>query len=156
MEESNSKTISLLEKSESYIYFGAGILISMTAFIMLGRSLFELVFSITQQPMRSIALRLLDDLLLVFMLVELIHTIIVSMKTHVIKMVPFLAIGLIAAIRRILIITVEASHLSEISSLVFNRTMIETGVLCFAVLIFVLSIFFVRKSVRYQDESFSS
>ena len=148
MNESKQKSISFLERSENLIYFGAGILITITAFIMLGRSLFELAVTLPTHPMRNIALRLLDDLLLVLMLVELIHTIIVSMKTHVIKMVPFLAIGLIAAIRRILIITVEASHLSELSDTVFQRTMIEIGVLSIGVLIFVFSIFLIRRSVR--------
>ncbi|NQV36420.1 MAG: phosphate-starvation-inducible PsiE family protein [Candidatus Marinimicrobia bacterium] len=148
MNDNDPKSISYLERAESLIYFGAGALITVTAFIMLGRSLFELIVNLPDHPMRYIVLQLLDDLLLVLMLVELIHTIIVSMKTHVIKIVPFLAVGLIAAIRRILIITVEASHLSELSDVVFQRTMIEISVLSVGVLIFVFSIFLVRKSVR--------
>ncbi len=152
MDDSRQKSLQYLEKSESYIYFGAGALLSIAAFIMLGRSFISLFMSLPIYPMRDIALQLLDDLLLVLMLVELIHTIIVSLKTHVIKMVPFLAVGLIAAIRRILIITVEASHLSEISEVVFQRTMIEIGVLSIGVFIFVLSIFFVRRSVRQPEK----
>lgn len=53
------------------------------------------------------ALRLLDSLLLVMMLVEILHTVDISLRQHVLSSEPFLIVGLIAAIRRVLVITAE-------------------------------------------------
>lgn len=51
----------------------------------------------------------LDDLLITLMLLELFHTIMLFLKTHHFRHEPFLVVGIIAGIRRILIITAERS-----------------------------------------------
>lgn len=147
------KTITFLDKVENGVYLIAGGLLGLTAFIILGKTLYNVVTGVYLFSLRDIALHLLDDLLLVLILVELLHTILVSLKTHVIKIVPFLAIGLIASIRRILIITVEASHLSELSATVYQRSMIEIGVLIFSILILVISIFLIRRSSGFVEDA---
>lgn len=138
-------SIPTLEKLEKAIYIIAGILLIVAAFAMLGKAVVSLWTSFSHATARELALRLLDDLLLVLMLVEILHTILVSLKTHVIKTEPFLAVGLIAAVRRILIITVEAAHIADLSDIVFQRTMIEIGILTVLILILVISIYLVRK-----------
>lgn len=137
--------IPVLENLEKAIYLIAGGLLVVAAFSMLGKAIWELFPTLANAGIRKTALSLLDDLLLVLMLVELLHTIIVSLKTHIIKTEPFLAVGLIAAVRRILIITVEASHLADLTEVVFRRTMIEISILTFTILVLVISIFLVRK-----------
>lgn len=138
-------TVPALEKLEKAIYIIAGGLLVFAAFAMLSKTIISLWSSLSQDSLRVTALVLLDDLLLVLMLVELLHTILVSLKTNVIKTEPFLAIGLIAAVRRILIITVEASHIADLSDVVFQRTMIEISILTISILILVFSIYLVRK-----------
>lgn len=101
--------IPTLEKLEKAIYIIAGGILVVAAFAMLGKAVLSFFSALSESTPRETALRLLDDLLLVLMLVEILHTILVSLKTHVIKTEPFLAVGLIAAVRRILIITVEAA-----------------------------------------------
>jgi hypothetical protein len=67
-------------------------------------------------------------------------------------MVPFLIVGLIASIRRVLVITTEAanltkeSHMSASSELAFRNSMIELAVLGVLILIFVGSIGMLRRS----------
>lgn len=137
--------IPVMERLEKAIYIIAGALLVFAAFGMLGKAIWEVVPSLLHESVRITALSLLDDLLLVLMLVELLHTIIVSLKTHIIKTEPFLAVGLIAAVRRILIITVEASHLADLTDVVFYRTMVEISILTITILVLVVSIFLVRK-----------
>ncbi len=137
--------ITILEKLENAIYVIAGTLLVIAAFAMLGKTVISLLTSLGHATLREMALRLLDDLLLVLMLVEILHTILVSLKTHVLKTEPFLAVGLIAAVRRILIITVEAAHIADLSDVVFQRTMIEISILTLSILILVVSIYMVRK-----------
>ncbi len=46
------------------------------------------------------------------MLVEILHTVRISIRSHVLVTEPFLVVGLIASIRRILVITLEAATLT--------------------------------------------
>ncbi len=54
----------------------------------------------------------LDRFLLVLMLAELLHTLLIFLRTHKFRHQPFLVVGIIAAIRRILVITAQeaANH----------------------------------------------
>lgn len=51
---------------------------------------------------------LLDQLLLVFMIAELLHTVRVTLRDHALAAEPFLIVGVIAGVRRILILTAKA------------------------------------------------
>jgi uncharacterized membrane protein (DUF373 family) len=55
----------------------------------------------------------LDHLLLVLMLIEILHTVRISIRTRHLTMVPFLIVGLIASIRRVLVITMHAATMAE-------------------------------------------
>jgi len=56
---------------------------------------------------------LLDQLLLVLLIVELLYTVHVSFREHVLTAPPFLLVALIAAVRRILVLTAEAKTVME-------------------------------------------
>ena len=58
-------------------------------------------------------LLVLDQLLVVLMLVEILHTVRISIHSHILVTEPFLVVGLIASIRRILVITLEATNLTK-------------------------------------------
>ena len=51
---------------------------------------------------------LLDQLLLVFMIAELLHTVRVTLRDHALAAEPFLIVCVIAGVRRILILTAKA------------------------------------------------
>jgi hypothetical protein len=55
----------------------------------------------------------LNELLIVLMLVEILHTVRISIRSHVLVAEPFWVVGLIASIRRILVITLEAATLTQ-------------------------------------------
>ena len=80
-------------------------------------------------------LRVLDQLLVVLMLVEILHTVRISIRSHILVTEPFLVVGLIASIRRILVITLEAATLtkggtwSTEGASIFRASMIELGLL---------------------------
>jgi uncharacterized membrane protein (DUF373 family) len=58
-------------------------------------------------------LQVLAKLLVVPMLVEILHTVRISIRSHLLVTEPFLVVGLIASIRRILVITLEAANLTK-------------------------------------------
>jgi hypothetical protein len=93
----------------------------------------------------------LDQLLVVLMLVEILHTVRISIRAHFLVTEPFLLVGLIASIRRILVITLEAAKLTKAGSFsaenaaIFRANMIELGLLGLLILILVFSITLLRR-----------
>jgi len=94
--------------------------------------------------LRDNALRLLDSLLLVLMLVEILHTVGISLRQHALTAEPFLMVGLIAVIRRVLVITAEQAQLTS-SPAVFTLTLWELLLLGFLIVILVTAIFILRQ-----------
>jgi uncharacterized membrane protein (DUF373 family) len=94
----------------------------------------------------------IDRLLLVLMVVEILHTVRASFRSGSLVGEPFLVVGLIASIRRMLVITLESSQAKEPGSWtpaaqsLFNATMIELGVLAGLILVLVVSIAILRRS----------
>ncbi len=93
-----------------------------------------------------------DELLFVLMLVEILHTVRVSFRVGVLAAEPFLIVGLIASIRRVLVITLEMSRVTgpgkwtSESPAIVNASLLELGVLAGLILIMVISIFILRRS----------
>jgi hypothetical protein len=99
----------------------------------------------------------LDQLLLVLMLVEILHTVRISIHSHVLVTEPFLVVGLIASIRRMLVITLEAASLtkggiwSSDGASIFRSSMYELGLLGVLILILVFSITLLRRYAPTEE-----
>jgi len=137
---------------EVVIYTVLAILLSLTAFVSLGTAGKLLWDGLSQWTTGAQTLRVLDELLVVLMLVELLHTVRISIRSHVLVTEPFLVVGLIASIRRILVVTLEASTLykdgawtTDAASGVFRASMIELGLLAILVITLVFSIILLRR-----------
>ena len=94
----------------------------------------------------------IDRLLFVLMVVEILHTVRVSFRSGTLVCEPFLVVGLIASIWRVLVITLKSSQASQPdnwtpeSQQLFNSTMLELGVLGGLILVMVISIYMLRRS----------
>ena len=136
-------------------------LISLTALVAIARS-GKLLWDTWHQWMiitdSLVVLRVLDQLLIVLMLVEILHTVRISIRSHTLVTEPFLVVGLIASIRRILVITLEAATLtkegkwSADGASVFHASMIELGLLGVLILVLVFSITLLRRSSAGPEE----
>jgi uncharacterized membrane protein (DUF373 family) len=80
----------------------------------------------------------LDRILLVLMLVELAYTVILSLRGSVLMAEPFLIVGLIAVIRRMLVITVGETGANVVTHVY------ELAILTVIVIVFVASIALLR------------
>ena len=95
---------------------------------------------------------IVERLLFVLMLVEILHTVRASIQSHVLACEPFLIVGMIATIRRILVVTLETSDrptttnvpVGAMSS--FNNAMIELSVLGLLALVLAAAIYLTRRS----------
>jgi len=94
-------------------------------------------------------IKLLDKILLMLMLLEILFTVRVSFAEHSLCAEPFLIVALIAAVRRILVLSVETAYFPEH----FQEHMIEIGILGILILIFVISITLMRNKTQIQNEA---
>src|SRR5207245_4052849 len=134
-----------LGKTEIVIYSILAVLLAVTAFVTIATAGQILWIDLSHWTVAAQTLRVLNQLLIVLMLVEILHTVRISIRSHVLVTEPFLVVGLIAYIRRILLITLEAATLtkegvwvSEGASNIFHSSMTERGLLPVLVLIFVV------------------
>jgi hypothetical protein len=104
-----------------------------------------------QRTFAAQTLRVLDQMLIVLILVEILHTVRISIRSHILVTEPFLVVGLIASIRRILVITLEAASIAEVGNWsaegasIFRANMIELGLLGLLILSLVFSITLLRR-----------
>ena len=98
----------------------------------------------------SIVFEVIDRLLVVLMVIEILHTVLVSLRSGTLVCEPFLIVGLIASIRRMLVITLESSQGKlqgelETHEVMFRSAMMELVVLGGLILILVASIWLLRR-----------
>jgi uncharacterized membrane protein (DUF373 family) len=138
-----AQLVALLRLIEDAIYLAiAGALITAAVALLLSAAID--FYSTLMGHLRDNALRLLDSLLLVLMLVEILHTVGISLRQHALTAEPFLMVGLIAVIRRVLVITTEQAQLTS-SPAVFTLTLWELLLLGFLIVILVTAIFILRQ-----------
>jgi len=140
-----------LNKAEVVIYFVLAGLLSITALATIARAGTFLWDDLEHWAIAAQTLRVLDELLVALMLVEILHTVRISIRSHVLVTEPFLVIGLIASIRRILVISLELATLtkegawSAEGASIFRASMIELSLLGLMVLLLVFSITLLRR-----------
>lgn len=91
------------------------------------------------------ALSLIHDLLLVVILLELFRTIINFLKTHIVKLEPFLYICIIASTRRILTTGAETAYSENLTTEVFHRYLLDVSVNVLVIVALVIAVFLARK-----------
>jgi uncharacterized membrane protein (DUF373 family) len=91
----------------------------------------------------TLMLEVLDGLLLIFIFVELLYAVRACLRSHEIVAEPFLIVGILAAIKEIVVLSVEAATLLE-KGPEFSRAVVEIGVLGAVVLVLALSAFVLR------------
>ncbi len=132
--------------AENVIYIAVGLLLVATAVVVLFEATKGFVSAVLEGALAQEVLHILDSLLLVLMIVEILHTVGISVRQHELTCEPFLIVGLIATVRRILIITAEQSRLMLEGNLeMFRAILLELGVLTLMVLVIVASLYILKR-----------
>jgi uncharacterized membrane protein (DUF373 family) len=90
-------------------------------------------------------LKLLNDLLLVIILLELFRTVVRFLQTEILSLEPYLAVGIIACTRRVLTASAELSHLPEVTNEQFYRYLMDVGVNVGVIMVLIIAVFLVRQ-----------
>ena len=138
--------------TEHAIYAALGVLLALTAVMALVDAAGMTGKAIVSVGAAAQLLDVVDRLLFLLMLVEILHTVRVSMRSGRLTCEPFLIVGLIASIRRVLVLTLqtaEAMHAADWTpqkEALFRASMIELGVLAGLILVMVVSIFLLHRA----------
>jgi uncharacterized membrane protein (DUF373 family) len=142
----------LFEHIERALAIGIGVLLSLAALLALTGAATLAWDGAVQWPQTRSLFGIVERLLFVLMLVEILHTVRASIQSHVLACEPFLVVGMIATIRRILVVTLETSdHPTESAQPVgamsaFDNAMIELSVLGLLTLVLSVAIYLSRRS----------
>jgi len=130
---------------EDIVYIGLGLLLAASAFALLISGVTTFVQNIAAGTLTDNMIVLLDRILLVLLIVELLYTVQVSFREHALVPEPFLLVGVIAAIRRVLVLTAEFGHIQQASEATFHRFLAELAILTVLILVVVVSLVLLRK-----------
>ena len=147
-----------LSAVELVLYAAVGLILSLAALFALftaGQGLWQ---GLSTEASSETVVEVIDQLLVVFMLVEILHTVRISIRSHILVTEPFLVVGLIATIRRMLVITLDAANLTKAANWAndgaakLRATMIELALLGGTVIVLVVSIHILRQSKSPEEE----
>jgi uncharacterized membrane protein (DUF373 family) len=140
-----------LEVAENVIYAGIVLFLVAAAGILLvtaGKSTWTAVTALDQGSV----LDLLDVLLLVFIVVELLFAVRTTVEKRELVAEPFLLVGIIASIKEIVVLSVEAAGVTGEGDQFLDR-MVEIGVLGVLVLLLGVTALLLRRKEREPDEA---
>ena len=94
-----------LEHAQDIVTVCVGVVLIVLAAALLVSGIYDFVITVSQKkPILDEATFLLDRVLLVLILVEIVHTVALSLRAHRLIAQPFIIVGLVAVIRRILFV----------------------------------------------------
>ncbi len=139
---------------EHWITIGIGGILIVATMLLLTGTLAGVWEVVRHWPATDNIFLIVDKLLFTLMLVEILHTVRQSITSNQIYVEPFLIVGVIASVRRILIVTVQiANQGSNQNSAEFMHAMTELGVLGGLTLVLVVAMYLARHSRRVNKAS---
>jgi uncharacterized membrane protein (DUF373 family) len=130
---------------EALLYGAVALLLAAAAVLVLVGTVHELAHAIsTRKGAVDTGVAVLDRILLTLIIAELVYTLRFVLRTHEIAVEPFLFIGLIAVVRRILIVTAQFERLPSRGRPLTNL-LLELGLLGFLALALAVSVRLVRR-----------
>ena len=137
----------LLGASESIVLVLIGIALVLVAVLLLYSSMYDLYEAVHHGPgeIEHKAIEILNTVLLVMMTMEIVYTVAISLESHTLNAEPFLIIGVIAGIRRMLVITATSTE-QEAHAEQFHNMLVELGLLAATVVALAVAIWILRYS----------
>jgi phosphate starvation-inducible membrane PsiE len=144
----------MLGMAESIVLVFIGVALVLVAVLLLYSSMYDLKEAVTEGTgaIEHKAIEILNTVLLVMMTMEIVYTVAISLQSHTLNAEPFLIIGVIAAIRRTLVITATSTD-QEAHPEQFHNMLVELGLLAATVLALAAAIWIFRYSAHREDKA---
>jgi uncharacterized membrane protein (DUF373 family) len=138
--------IFLLEHAQDIVTVVVGLALVILAAILLVSGIADFVHvlltsRVSDKSIVAAATTLLDEVLLVLILVEVVHTVVLSLRSHRLVAQPFIIVGLVAVIRKILFV-LSGEKLPSASVLALLIAMVA---------VFILGLIAVNRFDRNED-----
>ncbi|MDP1767527.1 MAG: phosphate-starvation-inducible PsiE family protein [Nitrospirota bacterium] len=126
-------------------YMTAGFSLLILGMLIFTHAWYTFIIKANQAGLLPSGLKLLNDLLLVIILLELFRTVIRFLQTEVLDLEPYLAVGIIACTRRVLTASAELSHLTAMTDTQFYQYLMDVGMNVTVIMVLTIGVFLVRK-----------
>jgi uncharacterized membrane protein (DUF373 family) len=140
----------LLARAEDIIYGGIALLLVVNALVLLVWTAGKLL-QIPESGVQTVAIGVLDALLLVFIVVELLFAVRATLVKRELVAEPFLLVGIIASIKEILFLSLKAAELLD-KGPEFARALAQIGVLGGLTLVLAAAVWILRRKEREPEE----
>ena len=148
-----SQTARVLKGAESLVLTLIAIVLVVLSVVLLISGVITMVNDVMNGTIVDAGVEILNGVLLVMMIMEIVGTVTMSLESHTLIAEPFLIIGAIAAIRRMLVITAESTRLELTNPDAFRSLLVELGLLALIVVAMAVAIYILRRGTRPAAES---
>ncbi len=139
------RIVNYMEWLDRWGYVTAGLSLLILGMLVFVHSWYVFVQAAMTTGLLVAALRLLNDLLLVIILLELYRTVIRFLQTGILALEPYLAVGIIACTRRVLTASAELSHSPTITTELFDRYIWDVGLNVVVIIVLILAVYLIRQ-----------
>ena len=144
--DSMKQWLTWMEWLDRWGYITAGLSLLILGMLIFAYSWYTFIVAASHKmTVLAAGLRLLNDLLLVIILLELFRTVVRFLQTEILALEPYLAVGIIACTRRVLTASAELAHLPEVTNEQFYRYLMDVGVNVGVIMVLVLGVFLIRQ-----------
>ncbi len=137
---------------EDVVYAGIALVLSVGAIGLLFVAARDLLGSWGDEDTQGLV-HVLDTLLLVFIFVELLYAVRLTVRERQVLVEPFLLVALLAAIKEIVVLSVEAADQVTEDAEAFTRSLSEISVLGVLVVALAVSAYLLRRKEREPAEA---
>ena len=106
-------SMSVLERTQDVVSIVVGVSLVLLSASLLIAGIYDFFDRLSTMPLVRNATNLLDQVLLVLILVEIVHTVVLSLRAHTLVPQPFIVVGLVAVIRKLLFVLGNSQPVSS-------------------------------------------
>jgi phosphate starvation-inducible membrane PsiE len=140
------KVTALLRSAESVVLTLIAVLLVVLAVALLAVSVKGMIGDMGAGMKAEAGIEVLNSILLVMMIMEIVYTVTRSLESHILVAEPFLIIGAIAAIRRMIVITAESTKIQLTNPEAFRSLLMELALLAMIVVAMAFAVWILRHS----------
>jgi hypothetical protein len=136
-------------------YVAAGLSLLALGMLIFAHAWYVFLARPVQLALLPAGLKLLNDLLLVIILLELFRTVVRFLQTEVLELEPYLSVGIIACTRRVLTASAELSYQLELVARetrqeLFQQYLLDVGLNVTVIIVLICGVYLLRKRPTTQ------
>ena len=141
--------LGFMDRLDRLGYVAAGFSLLALGMLIFVHAWYAFFLRSTDVALLPAGLKLLNDLLLVIILLELFRTVVRFLQTEVLELEPYLAVGIIACTRRVLTASAELSHQLEVVTRearqeLFQQYVMDVDLNVTVIIVLILGVYLLR------------